>query len=174
MSFLDKIFGSKKPAVTLEQLKNEPYEQKYLDECKYIWKNYVPKSGQSEVLQGELLRALEKLRYEACNNGNCNWDGDFKYFCGFIKDNLTVRDIYSEEEKAKIILITDYFRECGEYSGKVYDENVSDEEFEDDFDVSRIAYTEDNLYDFIADMIGKLWNNDPQPIPYEKNDNIKR
>ena len=60
--------------IILKQLMKENYTQKYFDECNYIWKNYVPEIGQANVLQGELLRELEKLRYEAQNNGNMNWD----------------------------------------------------------------------------------------------------
>ena len=74
--------------IILKQLMKENYTQKYFDECNYIWKNYVPEIGQANVLQGELLRELEKLRYEAQNNGNMNWDKDFEYFCDFISETL--------------------------------------------------------------------------------------
>lgn len=42
-----------------------------------MWKNLVPKSGQADILQGEMLRQAEKLRKEACQNGNINWDDNF-------------------------------------------------------------------------------------------------
>lgn len=29
---------------------SENYEQKCFEECKYIWKNYVPQTGQSDTL----------------------------------------------------------------------------------------------------------------------------
>ena len=41
----------------------------YFEEAKSIWQTYVPKSGQAETVQGELLRAVEKLRDEAIRNG---------------------------------------------------------------------------------------------------------
>ena len=37
-----------------------------------IWQDLVPEQGQSEWLQGELLRQIEKLRNEALGNGNIN------------------------------------------------------------------------------------------------------
>jgi hypothetical protein len=40
----------------------------------WIWRHMVPKSGQSGTVQGELLRAVEKLRWEAQSNGNINRD----------------------------------------------------------------------------------------------------
>ena len=67
MGIFDK-FKKKESNISIEQLKNEQYEQEYFETCKFIWKNYVPKSGQSTVLQGELLRELEKLRLEAQDN----------------------------------------------------------------------------------------------------------
>lgn len=42
--------------VTIHELIGKDYEQQYFDECKYIWKNYVPQAGQADNLQGELLR----------------------------------------------------------------------------------------------------------------------
>ena len=46
----------------------------YLEKGKYIWQNFVPESGQAEFVQGELLRAVEKLRDEAQRNGNGNFN----------------------------------------------------------------------------------------------------
>ena len=39
--------------------------------------NYVPKNGVSYVLQGEWLRLIEKLRYEAQENGNFEEEEDY-------------------------------------------------------------------------------------------------
>ena len=169
MKLFDKL---KKPksTVTLEQIMQEPYEQKYYNECKFIWKNFVPQSGQATVLQGELLREIEKLRYEAQNNGNVNWDSDFAYFCEFIKETLCGKGFYSEEEKTKIILISEHLKSCGEYAQKLYDEEISD----DEFDVMKIAYTDDNLYDILADAVGFWQFKNPEPVPFKPNDNIKR
>ncbi len=61
---------------------------KYFEEAKYIWKNYVPKSGQADTVEGELIRAIERLRYEAQNNGNCNWDEGFEFFCHYLWEVL--------------------------------------------------------------------------------------
>jgi hypothetical protein len=70
---------------------------KYFDEAKRIWKSFVPKSGQSETVQGELLRAVEKLRDEAERNGNMNWDEGFEIFLNYLKSHLTDRKVFSEE-----------------------------------------------------------------------------
>jgi hypothetical protein len=49
-------------------------EEEYQDLGKFVWRTYVPKRGQATTVQGELLRANEKLRDESQRNGNINWD----------------------------------------------------------------------------------------------------
>lgn len=51
----------------------------HFEEAKAIWHMFVPKSGQADRVQGELLRAVEKLRDEATRNGNINWDRGFEF-----------------------------------------------------------------------------------------------
>ena len=60
----------------------------YQEEYHKLYDELVPKSGSSETLKGELIRAVSRLVYEHCNNGNCNarqsdyhyhihsWDGE--------------------------------------------------------------------------------------------------
>lgn len=162
------LFKRQKPNITIDELKSREYEQEYFEECKYIWKNYVPKSGQADNLQGELLR--EALRCEAQDNGNINWDYDYAYFCDFIRSSLNAQSIFSDEDKEEISLIMNFIKECGLYA-KRYNSSKSPDENDD---IEKLAYTEDNLYDIICDKIGRLQKENPQPIPYRANDNIKR
>lgn len=166
MGLFDKFHKSQNE-ITLEMLMNEQYVQQYFDECKYIWQNYVPKNGKSYVLQGELLRQIEKLRCEAQDNGNINWSEDLADFCDYIKETLCSEAIFSEEEKAKFILILDYFKECGNYAMQWNNGQISD----DEVDMNRIAYTKDNLYDMVADAIGQFQSKFANPIPIDENGN---
>ena len=68
----------------VDELGVRGYKLSHLETCKRIWHNYVPESGQSDCIQGELLRQLEGLRNEAQGNGNINWDDNFEFFCNFI------------------------------------------------------------------------------------------
>lgn len=156
--------------LTIEQLTSTAYEPMYLDECKFIWKNYVPTNGQAKVLQGELLRELEKLRCEAQDNGNINWDEDFSYFCDFIRESLFAEDVFSVNEKEKIALVLTYIKTCGDYARRFYNGEIP----EPDVDVNMLAYTKDNLYDIVADAIGFLQMKINEPIPYKCNEMIKR
>jgi hypothetical protein len=56
--------------------------------AQWIWRNLIPKKGQAATVQGELLRCVERLRWEAQNNGNGNWDDGFEAFITFLGDTL--------------------------------------------------------------------------------------
>lgn len=164
MGIFDK-FRKRETAIALSQLISEPYRLKYPSEYKFIWGNYVPKNGQSDVLQGELLRQVEKLRYEAQNNGNINWGDDFRFFCRFLQQTLCRQLKGMKPEQQKIALILKHLESCGDYAARFRDGEISNEEF----DISKMAYVEDNLYDMLADMVAIVQIKHKKPIPYEKN-----
>ena len=66
------------------------------DDAKHIWRTYVPRSGQADTVQGELLRAVEKLRDEAIRNGNGNWDEGFEALLRYLEERLLDPTIYSD------------------------------------------------------------------------------
>jgi len=170
MGLFDRLTNKKENSVSIEGLINEPYSQQYFDECKYIWKTHVPERGQASCLQGELLRIIEMIRYEAQDNGNVNWDDDYSYFCDFIARSLSEQPMFSEEEKAEIEAIMQHLKECGQYACAF----ASGEITENDLDPDRLAYTADNLYDIICDKIGKLQKEHPEPISYRHHGEILR
>lgn len=75
---------------------------KYFEEAKKMWGKYVPDVGQADTVQGELLRAVEKLRDEAQRNGNINWDEGYIILCDYILFHLIERSSFSSEDKNKI------------------------------------------------------------------------
>ena len=44
----------------------------YQEEHDRLWEELVPPSGTCDTIHGELIRAVGRLFYEFCNNGNCN------------------------------------------------------------------------------------------------------
>jgi len=44
------------------------YQKQYSE----LYEKHVPASGMAKTLNGELIRAISRLFYEYCNNGNCN------------------------------------------------------------------------------------------------------
>ena len=117
---------------------------KYFEEAKNIWENYVPKSGQSDTVEGELIRVIEKLRYEAQNNGNGNWDEGFELFCQYLWDILNDDRVFGKDVLNKIRT----------------DINTINN--------SEVPYFEDDLYDRITDRIIEWSLAHKGPIKREK------
>ncbi|MFD1314283.1 hypothetical protein [Namhaeicola litoreus] len=105
-------------------------QKEYVEQAKYIWENFVPKSGQAEYVQGELLRALEKLRDEAQRNGNGNfYKKCHKAFLKYLKEKLSDEHIFDKE------MIKQINRELDKLSHQ------------------RQPYIEDDVYDYLSDRI---------------------
>ncbi|WP_299333942.1 hypothetical protein [uncultured Psychroserpens sp.] len=78
-------------------------EKEYLEHGRYIWQHYVPKSGQSEFVQGELLRAIEKLRDEAHRNGNINFNEKcHRILISYLREKLTDEHLFDNATIKKI------------------------------------------------------------------------
>lgn len=91
-------FAQDQPTTTPAQANPQPrakYVMQYSKEAKEIWDKFVPKSGQAQTVQGELLRAVEKLRDEATRNANQNWDQGFEIFVRYLEDKLTDTKVFS-------------------------------------------------------------------------------
>lgn len=121
-------------------------QEEYLQHGKYIWQNFVPKSGQAEFVQGELLRAIEKLRDEAYRNGN----GNFNEKCHgiliqYLRAKLSDKKVFEEEIIEKINKDLDRL-------------NIEDQ-----------PYTEDAIFDEIDDRIVDWYLYYGGEIRHEKN-----
>lgn len=130
-------------------LKTMP-EPNYAEIGRFIWQNYVPKSGQADTVQGELLRANEKLRDESCRNGNINWDEGHEILARFILQTLQSSSDVSNEAKAQL-----------------------------DRDITRILdykhpYTENDLFDRVEKIIFDWYLRNKGPIPRLKNPDLQR
>lgn len=146
------------------------YKASHFETCKRIWKELVPKSGQADSLQGELLRQAEKLRYEAVDNGNINWDDNFEWFCDFISETLQKSNLFEQKKMETIAGALNYIKECGMYAHRCYTGKISD----DDANPMFWAYIDDDLYDYIEDAIAIFAEANPQIIAYETKDFIYR
>lgn len=72
---------------------------RYEDEARAIWREFVPPSGQAQTVQGELMRAVEKLRDEAIRNGNGNWDKGFKRLLRYLEHHLLDKAVFPESSR---------------------------------------------------------------------------
>lgn len=165
----DKVDWSKQYEVA-EKIGVRGYLQIHLEECKYIWRNMVPKSGQANNLQGEMLRMVVKLSNEAINNGNINWDDNFEWFCDFLKENLVSCALFDETKIMKIKMILDYIKDNGNYARNYSNGEISDNQV----DILKLAYTDDDIYDYLSDAIAEYYLAYNTPISYEIKDFIYR
>jgi hypothetical protein len=69
----------------------------------WIWRNLVPKSGESGTVQGELLRSVERLRWEAQVNGNINWSDVFEEFIDYLYEHLVECPALPDETRCGLI-----------------------------------------------------------------------
>ena len=63
----------------------------------------IPDSGQSETVQGELLRSQIRLFKEATRNGNMNWGNGYSYFADYIEETLTSDKVLERSEKKQLL-----------------------------------------------------------------------
>ncbi len=131
------------PSETLQP--SFPTNLKYPEIAKKIWKELVPPRGQADTVQGELLRAIEKLSYEAQGNGNINYSKDHKLMAQFIADTLVNSKLFDVKEISKI----------KSESKKLMKANS--------------PYTDDDIYDYLTDQVCIFYLKNPEPIKHEHN-----
>jgi hypothetical protein len=102
----------------------------------WVWDHLIPDSGQSLSIQGEIFRAIQKLRWEAQENGNINWDACFVMFIEFLQEHLVEKSELPAEAKSSI----------GQDLARLQDFLPVDE-LENDEDADQLPYVEDDLYD---------------------------
>jgi len=128
------------------------------DIARWIWHNLVPKSGQASSLQGELLRAVERLRWEAQGNGNINWDDRFEMFLDFLEDHLQTEPHFSSEIRASIASDLERLRNF-----------LPVRELMDGSDAAKLPYVDDDLYDRLASHVVSFCRLNARLIPHRHN-----
>lgn len=74
----------------------------YEEEARALWHTYVPRRGQADTVQGELIRAIEKLRDEAQRNGNVNWGNGHVILANYVRDQLVGSGIFDAAGVAEV------------------------------------------------------------------------
>src|SRR5689334_14663175 len=110
----------------------------------------VPKSGQAKTQQGEMLRAVEKLRDSWYREGNAYWDDAYEHFVDYLREHLTSEDSFTDKQKRQINEDLDI---------------VADHEHGDH---------SDDLFDRLADRVVEWTHAHPEPIPHEELPDLER
>jgi hypothetical protein len=121
----------------------------YPDEARSLWQTSVPRNGQAATVQGELLRAVEKLRDEAQRNGNINWNDSHQALIAYLRDTLLGSAVF--DQAAALEIETDLDR------------------------LSRYEYPEasDAPYDRLADRVIGWCRAHPKPLPHPPNPDMQ-
>lgn len=117
------------------------------DVALWIWENLVPSSGRADTLQGEVIRAIELLAWEAQNNGNLNWDKEFDRLIDFLREVFTSGDSViaaTMSEEAKCSALADlhrlsHFLLPTELDSRVY--------------IEELPYVKEDLYDRLTEHL---------------------
>lgn len=123
---------------------------KYSEQAKALWKSSVPSRGQADTVQGELLRAIEKLRDEGMRNGNINWDEGHQMLLDLLRSTLLGDDTLGAESKVALVRDLDCLAN--------YERPV----------------TRDDLYDRIVNHLVEWCIAHPTPIPHAPNPRLHR
>ena len=75
---------------------------KWWEEQQRLWKDLVPKSGQADTVQGELIRCTGKIADEAYRNGNMNWESGYERLVRYVGTKLNDTNTFSPNELKKI------------------------------------------------------------------------
>jgi hypothetical protein len=129
----------------------KPYDWK--KEHQRLWAALVPKQGQADTLQGEIIRIVGKLTDEAYRNGNRNWDTDCERMWRFVGAHLDDPETFTEEERELI--------------GNLVEEIIEDKDCPDVLgDGSAIDVVNEKAVDWCMAH--------PDPIPHKKDPTLKR
>ena len=118
--------------------------------AKWVWQNLVPKSGQSQTVQGELLRCVEKLAWEAQTNGNVNWEPQFEMLLQFLEETLCNEPRFGTETRRTIQRDATRLRQY------------------------RRPYTDQDLYDRLTEQVVAYCRLHPQLIPKPHDPSLTR
>jgi len=124
----------------------------------WVWRNLVPEAGQASCVQGELLRAIEKLRWEAQSNGNANWDDCFVMFVDLLGRHLLGEPGLTSQAKAEITADLDHLKAFRPV------DDLTEEE-----DLGSLPHVEDDLYDRLTSHVVSYCRLHPQLVLLEPN-----
>jgi hypothetical protein len=128
------------------------------DVARWIWQTLVPKSGQAAFVQPEILRAIEKLRWEAQTNGNINWDDRFEMLIDFIEEKFTSQACLSNDTLVSIRNDLNRLRRF---------RPVND--LNDDSQIAELPYIDDDLYDRLIRRLIEYCRIHPQLVQHDVN-----
>ncbi|SHK13498.1 hypothetical protein SAMN05444159_2512 [Bradyrhizobium lablabi] len=128
-------------------------ELEWWKEHQRLWNQLVPKSGQADTVQGELIRCTGRFSDEAYRNGNVNWDAGHEQMLDFVERTLNQANTFDETQKAKVREAVRSIRES--------------------IDGPDLSGHGSALY-LLSEMAVRWCLANPKPVPHAKNPDLKR
>ena len=129
---------------------------RYQKEEAALWEGLVPRSGQADTVQGELVRAIGRLASELSRNGNINWDDGFLRFIGFLAARLNDPAVFDKPTRDQIAEDLDEIESFGEDP------------------LSYSAWDEECAYDRVTDRVVEWCQMHPRPIARDRDPELNR
>jgi hypothetical protein len=116
----------------------------------------VPRSGQAETVQGELVRAIGRLATEWSRNGNINWDDGFLRFVEYLREHLLRPTAFDKPTRDQI------------------DADLREIEAIGEGTAGYSAWDEECAYDRVTDRVVEWCRMHPEPIARERDPGMTR
>lgn len=127
------------------------YDEEYAD----LWARLVPRGGQAETVQGELVRAIGRLASECYRNGSTNWDDGFRAFAEFAERHVRDASVFDESTICGIEQDLAEIQRYGEEEEPPYEEG-------------------EDAFDRLTDRVVEWCRVHPDPIPRSIDPELRR
>ena len=90
----------------------------YQEEFDKLYKELVPSKGEADTIHGEMIRAVSRLFYDFCNNGNCNViERNYSSCPDCYGSGYEDEDCYGCDGNGEVEYENDEFMECTDCGG---------------------------------------------------------
>lgn len=90
------------PLSLMDEPTPKPSTEKHTEFLRELWRTRVPRFGQADTVQGELLRCLARLDDEANRNGNINYDRDYGRMRKYVMKTLLDPTVFTPDQLATL------------------------------------------------------------------------
>ena len=129
---------------------------RYQQEEKRLWDALVPRSGEADTVQGELLRAIGRLANEWSRNGNINWGEFYRSFVAYLREHLMRPSVFDKPTRDQIDVDLREIEAIGEGTA------------------GYSAWDEECAYDRVTDRVVEWCRMHPDPIARERDPETDR
>lgn len=125
----------------------------------WIWENLVTPGQVAKTLQGEVVRVIEALAWEAQNNGNLNWGASFDEMIAFL------HQVFISAEGVISAGLSDDDRDSAEQDLQRLANFILPTELDSRVYVEELPYVKEDLYERLTEHLINFCRRCPQVLP---------